>query len=187
MESLSPDQCVGECDPYFHCLICLEMVKPKKKECSECRALFCEDCITQNNSDQLLNCPYCRSEFVPSKNMHRFVINTLNALVFKCNHCPQTFKYSEHLEHMKECIKFKCPLCSMKGNEALLREHWLSKCIEIKLTCNLCGETKTRKENKQHDCAQKLKKMLDDANAYNEELENDLVQAENKIEELQEQ
>jgi hypothetical protein len=60
LESLEPEQLTQECDSIFICLVCLGIVKLNMKECKECRALFCEDCIVKNNSIQIHSCPKCR-------------------------------------------------------------------------------------------------------------------------------
>jgi len=85
---LEPEQLTQECDSIFICLVCLGIVKLNMKECRDCRALFCEDCITKNNSIQIHSCPKCREKFVASEKLHYLVVNMLKELVFKCKHCP---------------------------------------------------------------------------------------------------
>ena len=90
---------------YFTCAICALVVKGPT-ECGSCQSLFCTECISpwrvKNQS-----CPKkCKgNERVEFREVHRYVMNCLNMLKFKCRneHCDETHHYTEAMDHLASC------------------------------------------------------------------------------------
>lgn len=91
-------------------------------------------------------CPLCSTEALTSKPSIK-IVSILNEMMFNCQICPETFKYSQFRSHKTQCkgkILYVCPIgdCGMFGAEDLLG-HWQHNCKHVLLTCKACnGEAK---------------------------------------------
>ena len=93
---LSPESCVGNCDPLFICSICLKVVNPHFVECSACTKINCHACIQvflSNAKEGDQACPSCNAKFNPSKKPNRIIMKKLQELEFACIRCSENFKF----------------------------------------------------------------------------------------------
>ena len=77
------------------------------------------------------------------------------------------------MKHWQECFfKIKCPYdrCRAKNLKTLenAKQHWLTKCPGIELTCQICDEKTTRMLN--HNCEQNLKQLIQKLRVENKRL-----------------
>ena len=167
---LLPEHCTVELDGYFSCEICLCVVNDPS-ECNECNQLVCEVCI-KGWLKAHRNCPTCRKSYAKRK-LNRFVKQDLDQFEFKCEKCTETFAYKDKQQHWLMCsLKTNCPFgyCKRKDftNLEMLKQHWLTECLHIKVTCELCSEETTRRVA--HNCDNNFKELIQKLRIENKKL-----------------
>ena len=171
------DAKIKEKTNFFVCPVCVNVVIDPK-ECSGCQSLFCKKCIEPWLERGNNHCPKkCKgNEEVEFKEVHRFVMNELHELLFKCqNHgCGQQNTYQAAISHFKRCEQLMQPCrlgCGMGVLGKDMDYHCTKQCENFQLTCDKCDEAYKPREQEQHDCVSTLKAKLAEARLRITELE----------------
>ena len=131
-------------------------------ECSSCEKLCCKKCMSEWTKKSK-TCPNCRKNFIPSETIHRFVVNSINDMMFKCKSCNEAFKFSQNISHQMECTAktYDCPIPLCRKKNIKLKEleaHWTNECDQVKLTCSTCHYVSKRNGTIKHNCVEYLLK-----------------------------
>ncbi|TNV78665.1 hypothetical protein FGO68_gene9772 [Halteria grandinella] len=158
-------------DPYFMCILCKNLVSPYPRgplECSQCQSIFCEGCIDNFVSANIINhsskgaantdmralfsCPRGCQDLRVQK-LHVYAQQQLNQVTLRCPYygsdgCQEVILYSELIEHMLS----KCPQihamcqCGAVVQQKNIKTHQVEACPLYQKRCRKCQLLMPRKE-----------------------------------------
>ena len=118
--------------------------------CSECKTIFCKECIEGNNK-----CPSCNSIFKEGE-ISEENKNLYSSIKIFCKYkycgCQEILSKDELINHENNCKNNigKCPTCGNEFNYEELYSH-INNCNNNERKCNLCGYKDTYEEYNKTD------------------------------------
>jgi hypothetical protein len=141
----------------YSCQICCNVLqKDRAKLCSRCDYIYCQNCLDNIQRNNMFPaCSSCRKPRLMDNlsNYPRFLINSLEDLVFKCKVCDQVLQTREMETHLKDVCKemfVKCPYNPEHNIKmSQLTEH-IRTCEESIVVCTVCFKKMKFGEAKDH-------------------------------------
>lgn len=167
------------------------LVVEDARECTQCSQLACSKCIEGWRNEGNSRCAHCQANLSLANQINRFVLQTLDRVIFRCDKCAVQFTYPERKQHWETCgVAFKCTLegCSVMlqelGSLEALKNHWTHQCDAIQLQCSLCHGHLERPGIDAHNCDANLRGLVKQLRNENEELKERIRTLEARVDEL---
>jgi len=134
----------------LECCICsCIFISPMEHIHEECHNAFCKDCISKRE-----NCPKCirkikKDELRPIA--LKFVLNSLDKCIVKCNYCNIEMERSLYIHHFNNVCLIDCLMkCGEKVTIATQDDHFKT-CLNYEILCQYCKAVTTRKMKDNHE------------------------------------